>query len=39
MVVADKLNFIIKQNEKNKLSHAFLIEANDIESCYKYVRL
>lgn len=33
MNVADKLNIIIKQNEKNMLSHAFLIETNNIERC------
>ena len=39
MTVADKLNFIIKQNEKNKLSHAFLIETNNIEKCYEDILL
>ena len=33
MLVSKKLDFIIKQNENNKLSHAFLIETNNIESC------
>ncbi len=38
MVVADKLDFIIKQNENNKLSHAFLIETNDIDKCFNDVK-
>ena len=38
MVVAEKLNFILKQNEKNKLSHAFLLETNNIESCLNDVK-
>ena len=33
MVVAEKLAFILKQNEKNKLSHAFLVETNNIDKC------
>ena len=33
MEVAEKLNIILKQNEKNKLSHAFLIETNNIDKC------
>ena len=33
MLVSKKLNFIIEQNEQNKLSHAFLIETNNINKC------
>lgn len=33
MEVAENLKFILKQNEKNKLSHAFLIETNNIDKC------
>ena len=33
MKVADKLNLIINQYEKNKLSHAFLIETDNIDRC------
>ena len=33
MKVAEKLKFIIKQYEKNMLSHAFLIETNNIDKC------
>ena len=33
MAVANKLEFILKQNENNKLSHAFLIETNNINLC------
>lgn len=33
MVAVDKFNIIIKQNEKNKLSHAFLIETNNLSMC------
>lgn len=38
MVVAEKLNFIIMQNEKSRLSHAFLIETNNINMCLKDVK-
>ena len=33
MVVAEKLSLILQQNEKNKLSHAFLVETNNIPKC------
>ena len=33
MVVAEKLSIILQQNEKNKLSHAFLVETNNIPKC------
>ena len=33
MEVAEKLKIILQQNEKNKLSHAFLIETNNIDRC------
>ena len=33
MLVSRKLDFIIKQNELNKLSHAFLIETNNLDKC------
>ena len=38
MEVSKKLEFILKQNEKNKLSHAFLIETNDITRCLEEVK-
>ena len=38
MVAVDKLDFIIKQNEKNKLSHAFLIETNNLSMCLDDVK-
>ena len=38
MKVARKLEFIIKQYEKNMLSHAFLIETNNIDRCLKDVK-
>ena len=38
MEVADKLNIILKQNEKNKLSHAFLIETNNIDECLSDIK-
>lgn len=38
MKVADKLKFIIKQYEKNMLSHAFLIETNNIDKCLEEVK-
>lgn len=38
MVVADKLNLIMKQFEKNKLSHAFLLETNNNEMCLKDIK-
>ena len=38
MAVSNKLNFILKQNEKNKLSHAFLIETNNLVECEKEIR-
>ena len=38
MVAVEKFQFIIKQNEKNRLSHAFLIETNSIEECLKDVK-
>lgn len=38
MEVAEKLNIILKQNEKNKLSHAFLIETNNIFECEKEIK-
>lgn len=34
MAVNKKLNILIQQIEKNKLSHAFLLETNDIDACY-----
>ena len=33
MQVAKKLEFILKQNEQDKLSHAFLVETNNIDAC------
>ena len=38
MDVADKLNVIIKQYEKNMLSHAFLIETNNVERCLEDIK-
>ena len=38
MAVSNKLNFILKQNEKNRLSHAFLIETNNLLECEKEVK-
>lgn len=38
MEVAAKLKFIIKQYEKNMLSHAFLIETNNIDKCLEDVK-
>ena len=38
MKVAEKLKFIIKQYEKNMLSHAFLIETNNIDKCLDDVK-
>lgn len=38
MVVAEKLNFIIMQNEKKRLSHAFLIETNNINACLNDIK-
>ena len=38
MNIAEKLNIIIKQYEKNKLSHAFLIETNNAESCLNDIK-
>ena len=38
MNVADKLKLIINQYEKNKLSHAFLIETDNIERCLADVK-
>jgi DNA polymerase III gamma/tau subunit len=38
MVVNNKLSFINKQIEKNKLSHAFLFETNNIELCFQDVK-
>lgn len=33
MLISKKLDFIVKQNEVGKLSHAFLIETNNIDRC------
>ena len=38
MEVAEKLNIILKQNEKNMLSHAFLIETNNIDNCVNDIK-
>ena len=38
MIAVDKLNFILKQNEKNKLSHAFLIETNNLSLCLNDIK-
>lgn len=38
MVVNNKLSFIIKQIENNKLSHAFLLETNNMDACYNDVK-
>ena len=38
MVVAEKLSIIINQYEKNKLSHAFLLETNNITKCLDDVK-
>lgn len=38
MLVSKKLSFILEQNEQKKLSHAFLIETNNIEECYKDIK-
>ena len=38
MVVAEKLSLILQQNEKNKLSHAFLIETNNINKCLEDIK-
>ena len=38
MDVSKKLEFILKQNEKNRLSHAFLIETNNIDRCLDEVK-
>ena len=38
MVVAEKLSIIINQYEKNKLSHAFLLETNNITKCLEDVK-
>ena len=38
MVVAKKLEFILKQNEKKRLSHAFLVETNNINECVKDIK-
>lgn len=38
MVVAEKLSLIINQYEKNKLSHAFLIETNNIPKCLEDIK-
>lgn len=38
MEVAAKLKIIIKQYEKNMLSHAFLIETNNIDKCLEDVK-
>ena len=38
MVVAEKLSLIIKQYEKNKLSHAFLLETNNIPKCLEDIK-
>ena len=35
MGVANKLDFIYQQYENNRLSHAFLIETNNIDACYE----
>ena len=37
MNIAKKLEFIVKQNEQGRLSHAFLIETNNIEACFNDV--
>ena len=38
MVVNNKLSFINNQIEKNKLSHAFLLETNNIDLCLQDVK-
>ena len=38
MLVSKKLSFILEQNEQKKLSHAFLIETNNVEECYKDIK-
>ena len=38
MVVNNKLSFINNQIEKSKLSHAFLLETNNVDSCLKDVK-
>lgn len=38
MVIAKKFNFILKQNENNRLSHAFLVETNNIDLCLNDVK-
>ena len=38
MEISNKLNIIVNQYEKNKLSHAFLIETNNIEKCLDDVK-
>ena len=38
MVVAEKLSLILKQYEKNKLSHAFLLETNNINKCLEDIK-
>ena len=38
MLVSKKLSFILEQNEQKKLSHAFLIETNNIDECYKDIK-
>ena len=35
MLVNEKLEFIVNQNENNKLSHAFLVETNNIDLVYE----
>ncbi len=38
MIVAEKLSLILQQNEKNKLSHAFLVETNNIPKCLEDIK-
>lgn len=38
MLISKKLNVVIEQNEQNKLSHAFLLETNNIFKCISDVK-
>src|SRR5574344_339516 len=38
MVVAKNLNIILKQYEKKQLSHSFLLDTNNIESCINDIK-
>jgi len=38
MKVSSKLNFILQQYENNRLSHAFLIETNNVDECFKELK-